>query len=615
MKKYYFYLFFVLVSTLQVLAQYTSIPDPVFEQLLINQGIDSDHTINGHILTDDAHNATRLNIHAITTNNNIDVVNDITGLQDFINLHYLDMSSAYINYLDLSNNVQIDTLLVSDMFMLDSINTRQNVNLKYLKLSHLKFGYTNYTKIDLSQNTQLEFLDCREASLNQLDISTLTNLHTLLAGNPVYFADNLLYFNNITTLDLTHNPNLEFLMIENTGLQNINFPQNSQLKTIYIRKQNITGFSADGLNLLETLFLNFQENLQNIDLTDAVNLKNLYINKCNLNTLPDLSHNLQLEVLYLGSNIDNDPVLDAYPDNHFQVMDFHDNPNLKTLTAKNVDLHQIDLSQNHNLESINLSFNQSLSDIDLSNNINLKTLFISHCNLSNIDVTNNINLEFLILGQNVTYAPFKSYTSNHIQNIDITLNHKLKGLAIDDNEITNIDMQNNQLLEGFLCSNNPINDIDLSLAPNLQHVVITNNPNLQTIKLKNQHNADIITAKLYNNPNLSCIEVDDAATAITGTGIYSNWEVDNYAVFSDDCSSGIDVVVEKKALQIYKDTLDYFVIITKKKINMIKVYNIEGQLIFETQSKKFKIPNSNKGLLLFKIYSDNTVFTEKYLND
>ena len=517
--------------------------------------------------------------------------------------------------MDLTNNVQLDTLLVADMHMLDSINTRHNVNLKYLQINYLKFGYTNYTKIDLSQNTQLEYLDCQQASINQLDVSYLTNLRTLLAGNPVYYADNLLFFNNITSLDLTHNPNLELLMIENTGLQSISFPQHSYLKTIYIRRQNLTDFSANGLDLLENLYLNYNDHLQNLDLTAAVNLKELMINKCNLNEMPDLSHNQQLESLTLGFYVDNDPVVDAYPDNHFQILNFSNNPNLKYITAQNVGLQQIDLSQNHNLESIGLSFNQTLSTIDLSNNINLRILFLNRCNLGAIDVTNNINLEYLILGQNVNYAPFQSYTPNHIQNIDVSQNPKLKALGIDDNQITNIDIQNNQLLESFLCSNNPITDIDLSLAPNLQYVVIKDNPNLNTINLKNHHNADIIMARLYNNPNLSCIEVDDAATATAGTGIYSNWLVDNNAVFSDDCSSGINEFTNNKALQIYKDTLDYFVIKTKLDIKIIKVYNIEGQQIFETKSKKFKIPNSNKGLLLFKIYSENNIYTEKYIND
>lgn len=613
MRQKYFFLFFVLVITINVFSQYTSIPDPVFEQLLIDQGIDSDHTINGHILTSDAHNATRLNVHALSGSG--DMVHDITGLQDFINIHRLDMATTTISYLDLTNNTQLDTLYLGGMYDLDSINTRHNVNLKFLQMNDIGFFNNNYTKIDLSQNTQLEYLDCRESRLNQLDVSSLVNLHVLLAGNPVFHADNPHNYNAISTLDLTHNPNLEFLMIENTGLQNISFPQNSHLKTIYMRRQNLTDFSADGLHLLENLYLDFNEYLQNIDLSAAVNLKELMINKCNLNTLPDLSHNQQLESIFLGLYVDIDPVLDAYPDNHFQVLDFSNNPNIKYLKALNVDLQQIDLSQNHDLESINLSFNQSLSNIDLSNNINLRMVFLNRCNLGTIDVTNNVNLEDLILGQIVTYAPFQSYTPNHIQNIDVSQNPKLKALSIDDNEITNIDLQNNQLLEVFLCSNNPINDIDLSLAPNLQHMVIKDNPNLNTINLKNHHNADIITAELNNNPSLSCIEVDDATTAIAGTGIYSNWVVDNNAVFSDDCTSGIDEITNNKTMLFYKDSLDYFVIKTKLDIKMIKVYNIEGQLIFETKSKKFKIPNSKKGLLLFKIYSENNIYTEKYIND
>lgn len=40
-------------------AQVTLIPDPVFEQLLINLNIDSDGIVNGQLLTSDAQNITQ----------------------------------------------------------------------------------------------------------------------------------------------------------------------------------------------------------------------------------------------------------------------------------------------------------------------------------------------------------------------------------------------------------------------------------------------------------------------------------------------------------------------------------------------------------------------------
>lgn len=44
-------------------AQVTLVPDPVFEQLLINLNIDSDGIVNGQMLTSDAQNITQLNLY------------------------------------------------------------------------------------------------------------------------------------------------------------------------------------------------------------------------------------------------------------------------------------------------------------------------------------------------------------------------------------------------------------------------------------------------------------------------------------------------------------------------------------------------------------------------
>jgi len=60
---------------LEITAQTTSIPDQNFEQHLINEGIDSDGTINGQVLTSD--------IAPVLTLNLVNI-NDLTGLENFI---------------------------------------------------------------------------------------------------------------------------------------------------------------------------------------------------------------------------------------------------------------------------------------------------------------------------------------------------------------------------------------------------------------------------------------------------------------------------------------------------------------------------------------------------
>jgi hypothetical protein len=63
-------------------AQYTQIPDPNFEQALIDLGIDSDGVINGQVLTSDVEDVLFLDVHNRS-------ISDLTGIQDFISLENL----------------------------------------------------------------------------------------------------------------------------------------------------------------------------------------------------------------------------------------------------------------------------------------------------------------------------------------------------------------------------------------------------------------------------------------------------------------------------------------------------------------------------------------------
>jgi len=47
------YILFVIAIGYNTTAQITLIPDPKFEQFLIDEGIDSDSVINGQVLTSD----------------------------------------------------------------------------------------------------------------------------------------------------------------------------------------------------------------------------------------------------------------------------------------------------------------------------------------------------------------------------------------------------------------------------------------------------------------------------------------------------------------------------------------------------------------------------------
>ena len=92
----YFILFFCGFFFIhQAFGQYTQVPDPNFEQALIDLGIDSEGILDGQFLTADAENVSYLGVQ----NKNI---NDLTGIEAFVDLEWLDAFENNISEIDLS---------------------------------------------------------------------------------------------------------------------------------------------------------------------------------------------------------------------------------------------------------------------------------------------------------------------------------------------------------------------------------------------------------------------------------------------------------------------------------------------------------------------------------
>jgi len=92
-------------------AQTVSIPDQIFEQALINLGIDTSGTLDGTILVSDALAITNLDVSfAAVTSNMPSLITDLTGIAAFTNLQALNCSGNKIRSLDLSSNTSLMVL-------------------------------------------------------------------------------------------------------------------------------------------------------------------------------------------------------------------------------------------------------------------------------------------------------------------------------------------------------------------------------------------------------------------------------------------------------------------------------------------------------------------------
>lgn len=213
------------------------LPDPNFEQALIDLGIDSDETINQRILRTDAEGVIFLDLSNPTENSNLSNVEgkiaDLTGIEAFVDLLTLLCNYNSLSSLDLSQNTKLITLQCHSNQL-----TGLDVSANHALLS-LTCHHNLISELDISQNLVLATIDCSDNQLSALDVSHNTLLTRIFcAGNQLIELDvsnnttlDYLYMNqnNITSLDVTNNTDLTFLVCYDNNLQSLDVSQNTKL--------------------------------------------------------------------------------------------------------------------------------------------------------------------------------------------------------------------------------------------------------------------------------------------------------------------------------------------------------------------------------------------------
>lgn len=304
-KNTYLFAFLLALHTI-TFAQYTSVPDGVFEQYLVTNGIDSEGTLDGQILTADANgyvgniNTTGLNIA------------DFSGIEAFIAITGLNVSyNAVVISLDLSSNIaltsisteacsSLNNLIVSGLTLVTTMNFYGN-DLSVLDVStntaldNLNVRNNTLIDLDLSDNIVLTSLDCKNNSLTDLDMRNGNNANVISFNSDfnsglacIYVDDSSAsYLTSWTkdTLSLFANDNAECntLSIENQDLIAFNLYPNPAVNEVFMSTNvqysiveiyNITG------KLVLTNVLVFGNNTINIsELSTGVYLARFYTDR------------------------------------------------------------------------------------------------------------------------------------------------------------------------------------------------------------------------------------------------------------------------------------------------------------------------------------------------
>ncbi|MFL0096262.1 T9SS type A sorting domain-containing protein, partial [Tenacibaculum maritimum] len=151
---------------------------------------------------------------------------------------------------------------------------------------------------------------------------------------------------------------------------------------------------------------------------------------------------------------------------------------------------------------------------------------------------------------------------------------------------------------------------------------ISNNTNLETLNCANNNlsNLNINIGHLLNNfdatnnPNLTCIEVDDI------NAIPAPWYKDAIAQYSTNCNAtaGVDDIFTSK-LSIYPNPVNDLLRITKNQhqdIKNVHIFNMVGQKILQTDELTINCSELSKGVYILKVEStDHKTGIKKFIKN
>ncbi|OXB23877.1 hypothetical protein B0A80_08670 [Flavobacterium tructae] len=397
----------------------------------------------------------------------------------------------------------------------------------FASLEVLDCSGNSLTTLDLSKNIALKNLVCYSSQLTALDVSKNTALEQLTC-----------YSNQLTTLDVSKNTALTYLSCYSNQLAALDVSKSIALKKLDCYSNQLTALDVSQ-NVALTELNCYSNKLISFDISKSIVLTKLYCYSNQLSAL-DVSKNIALIELYCYSN-------------QLTALD----------VSKNTVLRHINCSSNQ-LTSLNAMNGRDFSTYNFKNNPNLDCIQVDHIYYYDNSYKDTV----------ATY----SKDCSRVLIPDVNFEKKLISLGIDSgtvdgqvpgykiNTLTSLDVSNSSIadltgIQSFVglnaldCSGNQLTALDVSKNIVLGSLNCSSNQ-LTNLNLKNRNYLNFRTKNFKNNPNLSCIQVDNVVYANT------NWLAakDAAATYKADCADVVrytlipDVNFEKRLIFLGHDS-------------------------------------------------------------
>ncbi|MEI8202186.1 MAG: LamG-like jellyroll fold domain-containing protein, partial [Bacteroidota bacterium] len=470
---------------------------------------------------------------------------DVSGLTS---LYYVTCYNNQLTTLDFSSNTLLEGLYCNDN-LLTSLNLKNgnntilpgwdfdatnNPGLSCIQVDNVAWSTSNWTQIDagasfstnctpcivnipdanfkaalladvtINTNNDGE-IQCSEASAytGQLDVGSqnINNLTGIEAfTNITYLSCNP---NNLTALDVSANTLLTYLDCSSNSLTSLDLTANTALQELYCKFNSLTSLNVTGLTSLNHIdcISNLYTSLSFISNT------NLQYLNCESNSLTSLNVAGLTSLTYLDCSA-----------NQLTSLAVSSNTALQILYCRNNLLSSLNVSGLTALSDFDCSYNQ-LTGLDVSTNTALQTLYCGNNLLSSLNVSGL-----------TTLSDFDcSY--NQLTNLNVLSNTNLFEIHCESNLLTSMNVLGLSSLSNLVCNDNQLTAIDVSSNTALSGLSCHNNL-LTSLNVKNGNNINFESIDTRNNPNLTCIQVDDAAYST------ANWTfIDAGASYSTNCAA------------------------------------------------------------------------------
>lgn len=235
------------------------IPDQVFLEALIKEGVDTDG--DGAISYAEAGRITDLDVMGHYDGFEeyyAGGIYDLKGIEAFVNLRSLNCGNHHLSEINISENTSL-IVLSSGVNHLTEIDISANLMLKEL------YCFSNQIQeLDLSNNTALQVLRCQDNQLTELDVSSNESL-----------VDLTCHGNQLSILDLYMNQNLRLLHCGENLLSELILPNSTYaLERISCFDNQLTSLSLENCINLEQLSCH-SNLLSRLDISTCQNLTSL----------------------------------------------------------------------------------------------------------------------------------------------------------------------------------------------------------------------------------------------------------------------------------------------------------------------------------------------------